>query len=88
MLEDPIMRRPLHVVRLDDEGALYRLAIECLACGRRTSADPHALAKIVGWATTLESLSYRMKCTKCGSLGCRFLPLHLPARDKGPDLRN
>jgi len=82
------MRRPLNVVRLDDEGAQYLLRAECLACNHVRTTHPHVLAKIAGWTATLEELSYRLRCTKCKSKGCRFQALHLPARDKGPDLRN
>jgi len=43
------MRRPLNVVRLDDEGAQYLLRAECLACSHVRTTHPHVLAKIAGW---------------------------------------
>ena len=59
------MRVLAHIKRLDDcfGDFLVRVVCECGACREIT---PQALARLVGWKTTLKQLALRMRCSQCG----------------------
>jgi len=60
------MRRPLKILKLNDEFGNYRLQIRCRSCGYVRNCDPAQLASRVGWECALDSLSRRLRCSKCG----------------------
>jgi hypothetical protein len=66
------MTRQLHVLKLSDEFGHYRLHIGCLSCANKRIVDPADLAPRVGWECTLEILSKRLRCGKCGAKGARI----------------
>jgi len=35
-------------------------------CGACREIEPEALARLVGWSTTLKKLALRMRCSRCG----------------------
>jgi hypothetical protein len=66
------MRRTPHVLKLSDEFGQYRLHITCNGCGNRRICDPADIAPKVGWECTLEALSRRLRCGKCGLKGAHI----------------
>jgi len=54
----------------------YKLRIEC-ECGRVVIADPHrmiAACQARGVSHSLESVTARLRCAKCGKKPCRVGP--------------
>ena len=66
------MRRPLQILKLNDEFGHYLLLIKCRACSRQRVAEPSSLAPIVGWECALEHLSRRLRCSNCGVRDCEL----------------
>jgi hypothetical protein len=56
------------VKKLDDRFGSFLVQIDC-QCGQSRVITPKALAMLVGWTATLESLVPRMRCPRCGSKG-------------------
>jgi ribosomal protein S27E len=64
------------IKKLSDRFADYDLKIRCRKCQHERLTEPHALAKLLGWETTLESAAKRMRCSKCNARGeCELIPL-------------
>jgi hypothetical protein len=77
------MRKPL-VRRLSDQFGDYLLVLKCAKCQHVRSTEPVALAKIVGWDATLESLATRLRCAACGAKEVEFEVQRRP-RPRGRD---
>lgn len=56
---------PRPITKLSDRFADYTLRIYCRRCKHERTADPHALAKLVGWETPLVTVAARSRCSKC-----------------------
>jgi len=61
-----------HIKKLDDALGHFRVRITC-ACGAARECEPEALARIAGPSATLESVSRRMRCSKCGAKGAQVV---------------
>jgi len=55
---------PVQIKKLSDRFADYDLTIKCKKCGHVRVTDPHALAKILGWEATLETVGARLRCSR------------------------
>jgi len=55
----------LKVIRLDDEFAAYQLRITCRQCRHVRVTDPHPIAQLLGWKTTLADAALRLRCSRC-----------------------
>ena len=58
------MQQP-KITRLDDESAAYRLRITCRQCRHVRLTNPHAIAQLLGWKTTLADAALRLRCSRC-----------------------
>jgi len=63
-----------HIKKLDDALGHFRVRITC-KCGAAREHEPEALARIVGASATLESISKRMRCSKCGAKGAEVVAI-------------
>jgi hypothetical protein len=54
-----------HIEKLDDCFGQFLARVSC-ACGASRHIEPEALARLVGWLTTLEDLAPRLRCSHCG----------------------
>lgn len=79
------MRKPL-VRKLSDEFGDYLLVLKCIKCQHERTTEPVALAKIVGWDATLESLGKRLRCAACNAKEVEFAVQRRP-RPRGRDWR-
>jgi hypothetical protein len=62
------MRILSDIKKFDDAWGQFRVRVTC-KCGTRREFNPEALARIVGWSTTLEALVPRMRCSTSRSQG-------------------
>jgi hypothetical protein len=60
---------PAPITKLSDRFADYTLRIRCKKCGHERTTDPHALAKLLGWETSLATCALRMRCSRCSVRG-------------------
>jgi hypothetical protein len=60
---------PAPTKKLRDRFADYDHSIKCRKCGHVRVTEPHALAKILGWEATIESVAPRLRCSKCHARG-------------------
>jgi hypothetical protein len=54
-----------HIKKLDDSFGQFLVRVSC-PCGASRHIEPEALARLVGWSTTLRALAPRMRCSRCG----------------------
>jgi ribosomal protein L44E len=52
--------------KLSDEFGQYTLVLQCSGCGHERHAQPHALARLCGWDTSIDHVVRRLRCSKCG----------------------
>ena len=71
------MRVLSHIRKLDDAFGHFLVRIMC-KCGAVREVAPEALARIVGWSTTLEALAPRMRCSRCGAKGAQLVAVATP----------
>jgi hypothetical protein len=57
-----------HIKKLDDCFGDFMVRVSCV-CGASRHIEPEALARLVGWRTTLEALAPRLRCSQCGRTG-------------------
>ena len=43
----------------------FLVRVSCV-CGASRHIEPEALARLVGWSTTLNALTLRLRCSQCG----------------------
>jgi DNA-directed RNA polymerase subunit RPC12/RpoP len=55
--------KPIH--KLSDEFGNFVLTIRCMKCGHTREGDTFALARLVGWNASLDSIARRMRCSVC-----------------------
>jgi ssDNA-binding Zn-finger/Zn-ribbon topoisomerase 1 len=73
------MRELRDVKKLDDRFGQFLVRVKCPACGASRDIAAEALARIVGWSISLESLAPRLRCSKCGAKGTATVtPVGLP----------
>jgi hypothetical protein len=66
---------PAPIKKLSDRFAGYDLSIKCRKCGHVRATEPHALAKILGWEATIESVAARLTFSKCQARSqCELTP--------------
>ncbi|MEP7312987.1 MAG: hypothetical protein ABI859_10415 [Pseudomonadota bacterium] len=58
------MQQP-RINRLDDEFAAYQLRITCRQCRHVRLTNPHPIAQLLGWHTTLADAALRLRCSRC-----------------------
>jgi hypothetical protein len=66
-----------HIKKLDDCFGQFIVRVSC-KCGTTREISPEALARIVGWSTTLAQLAERMRCSKCGAKAAQVVAVPLP----------
>jgi hypothetical protein len=55
-----------HIKKLDDDCfGQFLVRVSC-QCGTSRHIEPEALARLVGWSTTLEDLAPWLRCSQCG----------------------
>jgi hypothetical protein len=70
---------PAPIKKLSDRFADYTLRIRCQKCGHERTAEPHALAKLLGWEATLTTVAARLRCSKCNVRGeCELTAFNTP----------
>jgi hypothetical protein len=64
-------------IKLDD--ALGHFLVQITRkCGARRIAEPEVLARLCGPSATLEAVSRRMRCSKCGTSGAEIVAAARP----------
>ena len=66
-----------HIKRLDDCFGQFLVRVSC-ACGASRHIEPVALARLVGWPTTLKALAQRMRCSQCGKKAAEVVAVARP----------
>ena len=66
-----------HIKKLDDCFGEFLVRVSCV-CGASRHIEPEALARLVGWSTTLETLAQRMRCSKCGKKAAEVVAVARP----------
>lgn len=66
-----------HIKKLDDCFGMFLLRVSC-ACGASREIEPEALARLVGWSTTLEALAPRLRCSQCGKKAAEVVAIAKP----------
>jgi hypothetical protein len=68
--------------KLSDEFGQYTLVLQCSGCGHERHAQPHALARLCGWDTSIDHVVRRLRCSKCGKKQCTWRA-YLPTKPRG-----
>jgi len=72
-----------HIKKLDDCLGQFLVRVVC-ECGAVREIEPEALARLVGWSTTLEALTPRLRCSQCGKKAAEVVAVSRPRpRGKG-----
>jgi len=66
-----------HIEKLDDALGHFLVQITC-KCGAQRIAEPEALARLCGPSATLEAVSRRMRCSKCGKKDAEVVAIAIP----------
>jgi hypothetical protein len=66
-----------HIKKLDDALGHFLVQITC-KCGAQRIAESQALARLCGPSATLETVSRRMRCSKCGVKGAEIVAVARP----------
>ena len=61
-----MVRALAHIKKLDDCFGQFLVRVSC-PCGASRHIEPEALARLVGWSTTLEQLAQRLRCSWSGT---------------------
>lgn len=70
--------RPLpHITKLSDQAGEFLIDVRC-SCGYAAWIKPKDLARRFGWEATLESLTPRLRCSKCGAKAAQFAAVAEP----------
>jgi hypothetical protein len=70
-----------HIKKLNDCFGQFLVRVTC-KCGAVREITPEALARLVGWSTTLEALAQRMRCSQCGGKAAEVVAV-ATARPRG-----
>ena len=71
------MRVLTHIKKLDDCFGQFLVRVVC-ECGASRHIEPEALARLVGWSTTLENLAPRLRCSHCGNRAAEVVAVAKP----------
>jgi len=66
-----------HIKKLDDCFGDFLVRVTC-RCGAVREIKPEALARLVGWSTTLEALAPRLRCSQCGKKAAELVGVARP----------
>jgi hypothetical protein len=66
-----------HIKKLDDCFGQFLVRVSC-ECGASRHIEPEALARLVGWSTTLKALALRMRCSQCGKKAAEVVAIARP----------
>ena len=66
-----------HIKRLDDCFGQFLVRVSC-PCGASRDIEPEALARLVGWSTTLKALAPRLRCSQCGKKAAEVVAVARP----------
>jgi len=66
-----------HIKKLDDCFGQFLVRVIC-DCGACREIEPEALARLVGWNTTLKELALRMRCSRCGKKAAEVIAVARP----------
>jgi hypothetical protein len=66
-----------HIKKLDDCFGQFLVRVSCV-CGASRHIEPEALARLVGWSTTLEALAPRLRCSHCGKKAAEVVAVARP----------
>jgi hypothetical protein len=66
-----------HIKKLDDCFGDFLVRVSCV-CGASRHIEPEALARLVGWATTLEALALRLRCSQSGKKAAEVVAVARP----------
>jgi hypothetical protein len=66
-----------HITKLDDCFGQFLVRVSC-PCGASREIEPEALARLVGWSTTLSALALRMRCSQCGNEAAEVVAVAKP----------
>ncbi len=73
------MRELRDVKKLEDRFGQFLVRVKCPDCGGSRDIPAEALARLVGWSASLESLAPRLRCSRCGAKGTATVtPVGLP----------
>jgi hypothetical protein len=66
-----------HIKKLDDCFGQF-LVLVIWDSGACREIEPEALARLVGWKTTLKELAQRMRCSRCWKKGAEVVAVARP----------
>jgi hypothetical protein len=66
-----------HIRKLDDALGHFLVQITC-KCGAQRIAEPQVLTRLCGASATLETVSRRMRCSKCGRAVAEVIAISVP----------
>jgi hypothetical protein len=66
-----------HIKKLDDCFGQFLVRVSC-PCGFSREIEPEALARLVGWSTTLGALAPRLRCSQCGTKAAEVVSVAKP----------
>lgn len=66
-----------HITKLDDCFGQFLVRVSCM-CGASRHIEHEALARLVGWSTTLTELAQRMRCSQCGKKAAEVVAVARP----------
>jgi hypothetical protein len=71
------VRMLAHIKKLDDCFGQFLVRVSC-PCGASRHIEPEALARLVGWTTTLKALAPRLRCSQCGKKAAEVVAVAKP----------
>ena len=71
------MRVLAHIKKLDDCFGQFLVRVSCV-CSASRHIEPEALARVVGWSTTLKALALRLRCSHCGKEAAEVVAVAKP----------
>ena len=66
-----------NIKKLDDCFGQFLVRVSC-TCGASRHIEPEALARLLGWSTTLKALAPRLRCSQCGKKAAEVVAVTKP----------
>jgi hypothetical protein len=66
-----------YIKKLDDCFGQFLVRVSSV-CGASRHIEPEALARLVGWSTTLKILAPRLRCSQCGKKAVEVVAVARP----------
>jgi hypothetical protein len=76
-LQDARVRVLTHIKKLADCFGLLLVRVSCV-CSASRHIEPEALARLIGWSTTLKARAARLRCSKCGKKAAEVVAVAKP----------